>query len=503
MIKANNILRNLLNKTTCFNINSSAFYATSSKKRIPLVTCKNKKLDLYVGDRIKNQEDIVLASKGWQHYKSKGDYFTIHATKDASDVLKNAPEYSSLGLNEQLVKNLDDKHDIYKATQLQLDAMHEILNKQHVLIAAETGCGKTHAYLIPLIQRLIKEKELISDRKFNSPIALILTPARELAEQIGRMAEDLVDGLGLKVKVTIGGRTKLKIMNPEFEDFDILVGSVGAISKLTTTGIYRMDHVKCVVLDESDTLLDESFNDKMSYYMRRFPFHRSTQLILVSATMPTSIDDVFQSIIDVKTLKHVTTDDLHKILPYVTQKFLRMNKTNRPEHLLRIIKADLEKKRPIMVFTNKTPTSDYISIFLNNNGIECINVNGDMNNEMRKGRLEQFQSGKVNVISTTDCLGRGINTIRARHVINFDFPMFIADYIHRCGRIGRLGGVDHGVVTNFISSLAELNLVRKIEMSARTDQILNNVDANIGKIYRERVEKEIKKYDNSLLQSVN
>jgi superfamily II DNA/RNA helicase len=126
-----------------------------------------------------------------------------------------------------------------------------------------------------------------------------------------------------------------------------------------------------------------------------------------------------------------------------------------------------------------------------------------MSNNLRAGRFDQFQRGEVNVLSTTDCLGRGINTIRARHIINFDFPMFVADYIHRCGRIGRLGGVENGIITNFISSLAEVDLVRKVEMSARTNYELYNVDANIGKIYRQRVEKEIEKHERNILQQQN
>lgn len=288
---------------------------------------------------------------------------------------------------------------------------------------------------MPIIQRLLTEKRAETDRQFNSPLALILTPSRELAYQVGQMAEELCAGLDINVKVTVGGRTKHKILNPSFEDIDILVGSIGAISKFTTTGIYRMEHVKYVVLDESDTLLDESFHDKMSYFLRRFPFHRNTQLLLASATMPTSLED-FRAIIDPESLRHVVSEDLHKILPYVTQKFLRMNKTGRSEHLLRIVKGELEKRRPCIVFANKTPTCDYISFYLNDNGVDCINVNGDMHNELRAGRFEQFRSGAVNVLSTTDCLGRGINTLRARHIINFDFPLFIADYIHRCGRIG-------------------------------------------------------------------
>lgn len=352
---------------------------------------------------------------------------------------------------------------------------------------------------MPIIQRILQAKQQNVERKFNSPLAIILTPARELAEQIGKMTEDLVDDLDINVKVIVGGNTKQKMVNPTFEDVDILIGSIGAISKLTTTGIYRIDNVAHVVLDESDTLMDESFHEKIAYYVRKFPFHKSTQLVLVSATMPTSVDDVFKSIINTETLKHVVGDDLHKILPYITQQFIRMNKTSRSEQLLRIAKTETGKKRPVIVFSNKTATCDYVSIFLNNNGINCVNVNGDMLNKIRIGRLDSFQNGEVNVLSTTDCLGRGINTMRARHIVNFDFPLYISDYIHRCGRIGRLGGInDKCIVTNFISSLTELDLVRKIELSARTDFELEDVDANIAKILRKRIEKEVHKYERAI-----
>lgn len=144
--------------------------------------------------------------------------------------------------------------------------------------------------MLPIIDQLIKKKAAEpTERQFNTPLALIITPGRELAEQIAKVAEELTDGLGFNIKSVIGGNTKQKMMNPSFEDIDILVGSIGAISKLTTTGIYRMTEVKHVVLDEADTLLDDGFNEKLCYYLRRFPFHRGTQLILASATMPVRI----------------------------------------------------------------------------------------------------------------------------------------------------------------------------------------------------------------------
>lgn len=358
--------------------------------------------------------------------------------------------------------------------------------------------------MIPIIDRLIEEKsrEAQSERQFNTPLAVILTPGRELAVQIGKVAEDLGEGFDISVKVITGGNTKQKMMNPSFDDVDILVGSIGAVSKLTSTGIYRMRDVKFVVLDEADTLLDDGFNEKLSYFLQRFPFHLNTQLVLASATMPTNCDDIFREIIDTNILQRVVSDDLHKILPYVTQKFLRMSKADRPEHLLRIVKNETQKKRPIIIFSNKSATCDYVSLFLEDNGVECPNLNGDMLMKIREGRFEKFQNGEVNVLSTTDCIGRGLNTVRARHIINFDFPLHVSDYIHRCGRIGRLGSNTNCIISNFISSMREIDLVRKIEMSARTNTELEDVNANIRKIITDKIEKELKAYDKQEMEQL-
>lgn len=142
IIAANNILRNLTLKSRCL-----AFASTSAatKKRIPLITCKNSQFDLYLNEkkkRVENSDEIILASKGWQHYKAKGDYFTIHPTALAEEVLAGAEEFSNFDLDQKLVKNLEEKHDITKATKIQVECMREIFNNQHVLLAAETGCGK-------------------------------------------------------------------------------------------------------------------------------------------------------------------------------------------------------------------------------------------------------------------------------------------------------------------------------------------------------------------------
>jgi len=173
-----------------------------------------------------------------------------------------------------------------------------------------------------------------------------------------------------------------------------------------------------------------------------------------------------------------------------------MNKSDRPTNLITLVKSEINKNRPLIIFGNKSNTSDFISIFLNEAGVNCINLNGDMSMKIRAGRFEQFQEGNVDVLATTDVASRGLDTRRARHVVNFDFPLHISDYIHRCGRVGRVGSNEHCFVTNFISGRQEIDTVQKIEHTARTGGILPNVNANITGIIHQKILKELGEEEN-------
>lgn len=246
----------------------------------PLITCKRPEFDLYHGDRIDEDAafgEITLTSDGWHHYKSKGDFFIIHPHPSAEDVtkdLKYKKSFDEFDFCPELKINLASRLNVDHTTYIQHEAFPHILNNHHTLIAAETGCGKTIAYLAPIIQNLLKYKESTGGEtsvEFNTPKALIITPGRELAEQIGEVCENLCHGLGLNTKVLIGGHTKSIMENPPIDEIDILVASMGALSKLITANIYRMHQVRHVVLDEADTLLDDSFVSKLQYILKRFP----------------------------------------------------------------------------------------------------------------------------------------------------------------------------------------------------------------------------------------
>lgn len=144
--------------------------------------------------------------------------------------------------------------------------------------------------------------------------------------------------------------------------------------------------------------------------------------------MPTNIEELLHSIIDTSTVDEVVSPSLHKILPHIQQKFIRMRKQEKPLALLSLVKTELAKRRPIIVFGNKSVTSDYVSILLNDNGIDAISLNGDLLKIIRDGQFEKFQSGKVNVLATTDIASRGLDTKR----VSASYDLIESERIYLC-----------------------------------------------------------------------
>lgn len=153
-------------------------YSTGKGPRI--ITCKNKEFDFY-GEKSRRSDEILLASKGWGHKFSRGDYFIIHRSQNSnkSDVIKTDKSFAEFGLEADILQALT-KQNITNPTDIQCKSIPLLLSRQNALITAETGCGKTLAYLLPIIQQLINLKD--KPRGFNSPLAVVLTPSRELGE---------------------------------------------------------------------------------------------------------------------------------------------------------------------------------------------------------------------------------------------------------------------------------------------------------------------------------
>ncbi|PBC29968.1 ATP-dependent RNA helicase [Apis cerana cerana] len=374
--------------------------------------------------------------------------------------------FEELNINNSVCNNLENL-DIYKPLEIQKLGIPKILQGYNVLLAAETGCGKTLTYLLPLVTKILMWKQNMQSN-INAPFGLIITPSRELTVQIALELIKISKNLDIKIKIITGGRTKKIILNPPVGQVDVLVCSFGVISKLTTFGVYSLKSIKFVVLDEADSLFHHSFEEKLRVgycHTTKDEFTDSAQLILTSATIPSRMKNVLSGIVNPDSIKHVTTEKLHKIL--VPQKFIRLIPSEKPVELLKYIKPKVLNNQRVIVFCNQNSTSFWLSSFLKDCGIKVTNLNGDMPLSVRQGKYGEFISGKTMVLSMTNGGSRGLNTMMVNHILNYDFPLDTASYIHRCGRTGRIGTIGDCRVTNFISKIGEVVVVQKIEMAVR------------------------------------
>lgn len=460
------------------------YYSTTApkiktNKNTLLISCKQKKLDYYLGSTYNKLDEVSLASKGWLHSKSKGDYFTIIPISKQEDEGEGCL-FSNLGINKLIIDALKNIK-IKEATSFQTKAITTVQRGVHTLLAAETGCGKTIAFLLPIIQNIINSER---NEQLNAPKAVVLVPNRELAFQTTEFANILGAPFGIKVKTVTGGRTKYNMMNPQLNDVDIIVATPGALSKLSTVGIYKLNQVLYFVLDEADTLLDDGFIDRVEVLIKRMS---QAQLILVSATLPRKLPDILAPY--ESRMEQVVSPNLHMPLLHVKQKFMRITKSDRPARLLQLTKFN---KEPMIIFTNKHQNCNWLAMFLRENGISCANINGDMNYAIRIEQWNKFIRGETNILSATDVGSRGLNTIQVKHILNYDFPIYAADYLHRIGRVGRLGSPHDSKITNFICSEPEVNLVQQIELAIRRNVPLTNVDGNITKIVHNNILRKIR-----------
>ncbi|XP_018393124.1 PREDICTED: probable ATP-dependent RNA helicase DDX28 [Cyphomyrmex costatus] len=519
---------NLSHRTACIQFTQLQRCYRSSKKKsnvkrfeapkdikgeIPIIVCKRKEFNFYKEQEYSKYEPIPLASKGWHHYKSKGDFFYIYpltnVTKEAySESLNTYNEafnekkekeeeaydsFERFGLNPQLTDILK-RYNITKPLKIQKIGIPKILNGANTVIAAETGCGKTLTYLLPMIEEILGWKKL-TGRRYNAPLGLIVTPSRELAFQIGLEAKKICQYLGIHTKTITGGKTKKMMLNPPVGEVDIIVASFGVISKLTTTKIYKLNMVRHLVLDEADALFHETFEDQLRVFLRRVPLGFtqnpentelpiSAQFTLASATMPSRMSNVLEDIVNVESLQHIKSDKLHHIL--VPQKFIRVGPSDKPTALLKYIKPKIANKEQVIIFNNNNSTCNWVSMFLNNSNIQTVSLNGDMQLYDRQKKYADFKSGRCNVLCTTNAGSRGLDTVTVRHVLNYEFPYATADYIHRCGRTGRVGNVKDCRVDSFISTMNEIVVVQKIERAIRKSKPIPIFD-----IYKPKEEDDV------------
>ncbi|WP_395611411.1 ATP-dependent RNA helicase RhlB [Pseudomonas sp. B22129] len=328
-------------------------------------------------------------------------------------------------------------------TPIQAQVLGFTLAGKDAIGRAQTGTGKTAAFLISIITQLLQTPPP-KERYMGEPRALIIAPTRELVVQIAKDAADLTKYTGLNVMTFVGGMDFDKqLKHLEARHCDILVATPGRLLDFNQRGDVHLDMVEVMVLDEADRMLDMGFIPQVRQIIRQTPPKNERQTLLFSATFTEDVMNL---------AKQWTTD------PSIVEiEALNVASENVEQHIYAVAGADKYKLlynlvndngwERVMVFANRKDEVRRIEERLVRDGVNAAQLSGDVPQHKRIKTLEGFREGKIRVLVATDVAGRGIHIDGISHVINFTLPEVPDDYVHRIGRTGRAGAA--GVSISF------------------------------------------------------
>lgn len=338
--------------------------------------------------------------------------------------------FEQLGLIEPLLKALK-KEGYTHPTPIQAQAIPIVLNGQDLLGLAQTGTGKTAAFVLPVLQRLLENN--YESKGYKHIRVLILTPTRELASQIGDSIAAYGKYTGLKHEVIFGGVSQHSQTLALRYGTDILVATPGRLLDLMNQDYIHLDYLEHFVLDEADRMLDMGFIHDVKKIVRELPQEKQT--LLFSATMPAQIADLTRNLL--RNPAKVEVTPVSTTAEKVEQAVYFVNKKDKQALLVHLL--DEIKINRTLVFARTKHGADRLSRDLNKLNLRADAIHGDKTQGARERALHNFKTGKLRVLVATDIAARGIDVDDLTHVINYDLPNVPETYVHRIGRTGRAG----------------------------------------------------------------
>ena len=337
------------------------------------------------------------------------------------------PEHNfvDFAIDEKLKKNIIDKGYI-APTSIQDRTIPHILQGQDVVGIANTGTGKTAAFLIPLIDKMMKNPD---------QSVLIVVPTRELATQINDELKDFAPGTGLFSVVCVGGTP----LGPQIKELKFknhfIIGTPGRLKDLIERKSLDLSRTSSVVLDEADRMLDMGFLPDMKYLMSKMPSERHT--LFFSATMSKDIEKLIHEFLNDPVSISVKTQDTSK---NVDQDIVRMKSGQDKFKALTDLlnQSDFSK---VLIFGRTKHGVERLANMLSTAGFKADSIHGDKSQGQRQRALSGFKENRISILVATDVAARGLDIPLVSHVINYDLPATYEDYIHRIGRTGRAGAI--------------------------------------------------------------
>ena len=350
-------------------------------------------------------------------------------------------QFSDLHFNKSILKVLNEER-YHTPTLVQEKVIPLILNKKDVIVASQTGSGKTAAFALPIINGLIKEQD--SDKGQKKIKALIISPTRELAIQIDENFNTYSKYTNLRTTAIYGGISTKPQKEILTKGVDILISTPGRFIDLHKQGNIDLTSLETFVLDEADLMLDMGFIQDVKKIEELCP--RKKQTLLFSATMPEKVNDLAKSMLHNPEKVNViptdnTVNNIGQLLYYTPKK----NKVDLCLHLLRNT-----IKGKIIIFRRTKFGVDKLENTLQKNGYKVTSIHGDKSQVLRNQAIEDFKTNKVNILIATDVAARGIDISKIDAVINVDLPNVPETYVHRIGRTGRAG--KSGIAFSFCSA---------------------------------------------------
>ncbi len=321
-----------------------------------------------------------------------------------------------------------------RLTPIQALTLPETLAGHDIAGQAQTGTGKTAAFLVTLMQRLLT-RPARADRRIQDPRAVILAPTRELAMQIHKDAAALGAHTGLKIALVYGGVDYEKQRAQFAEGVDVLIGTPGRLIDYFKQHVYALRSVEVMVLDEADRMFDLGFIKDIRFVMRRLPPPGERQGLLFSATLSHRVLELaYEHMNEPKTLK-VETDT---VTTARVKQVVYFPATDEKLPLLIGLLARMDPERSI-VFVNTKAAAEQVHARLEKHGYPAAILSGDVPQQKRQTLLARFQKGELAMLVATDVAARGLHIPDVSHVFNYDLPFEAEDYVHRIGRTARFG----------------------------------------------------------------
>lgn len=385
---------------------------------------------------------------------------TEYETSKSVDVVNS---FEELGLRDDLLRGIY-AYGFEKPSAIQQRAILPVINGRDVIAQSQSGTGKTATFSMGVLQRI--------DPNLREAQALILSPTRELAIQTQKVILALGDFMSVQAHACIGGKKISEDIRKLEQGVHIVSGTPGRVFDMIKRKSLRTNHIKMLVLDESDEMLAQGFKEQIYHIYRHLP--PGTQVVIVSATLPAEVLDMTKKFMTQPVEILVKRDEI--TLEGIKQFFIAVEKEDWKFETLCDLYDTLTITQAV-IFCNERHKAEWLTTKMRENNFTVVCMHGKMPQGERDAIMDDFRSGKSRVLITTDVWARGIDVQQVSLVINYDLPTNRENYIHRIGRSGRYGR--KGVAINFVTE-ADVGVLRDIEQYYATS--IDEMPAQISEL---------------------